>query len=191
MSLTDYLLNGALVALVFLQLRGRRLTVRTLLFPVAIVAFVAASYLHGVPTAAGDLALVGLGALVGLLLGTGCGLATRILRRADGTVVGKAGPLAAVLWVAGVGARIAFELYATHGGLPSIERFSAAHGITSQNAWVDCLVLMALAEVLSRTAVLGAKYLRRQQRSAPGTAAAAPAATGLARGSLADAHASH
>lgn len=180
MSLTDYLLNGALVALVVLQLRGRRLTLRTILLPVGIVAVVAVSYLRGVPTAPGDLALVSLGALAGLLLGSGCGFATRILRLPGGATLAKAGPLAAVLWVAGVGARIAFELYATHGGGASIVRFSAAHGITSRNAWVDSLVLMALAEVLSRTAVLGAKYRRRAPRPAPGPAGVTLRATGPA-----------
>lgn len=168
MSVTDYLLNGVLVAMVFLQVRGRRLTVRLLLLPVAVVAWVAVAYLHQLPTAGDDIPLVVLGALAGLALGTACGLATRILGRSDGAVVAKASVLAAVLWVLGVGARVAFALYATHGGGPAVERFSVAHHITSSQAWVDCLILMALFEVVSRTAVLAARYWRLGgQRPAP------------------------
>lgn len=159
MSLTDYLLNGLLVALVFLQVRGRRMSVRMLLFPVAIVAGVAVEYLHSIPTAGNDLLLVVVGALAGLVLGGGCGLATRVFRRdTDGAAVAKAGVLAVVLWVAGVGARIAFALYATHGGGAAVVRFSAAHHITSTAAWVAALILMALVEVISRNGVLALRY---------------------------------
>jgi len=58
------------------------------------------------------------------------------------------------LWIVGVGSRLAFELYATHGGGASIAHFSASHGITSVDAWGTALILMAFAEVLGRTAVL-------------------------------------
>ena len=157
MSPTEYLLNAILIGLVALQVRGRRLSARSLLWPVVVVAVVAGEYLHGVPTRGNDLALAVGGALVGAALGTGCGLATRVARRADGATIAKAGPLAAALWVTGVGARLAFSLYASHGGGAAIVRFSAAHNITSTDAWVACLVLMALCEVLGRTAVLAAK----------------------------------
>lgn len=179
MSLTDYLLNAALVALVLLQIRGRRITARNLLLPLAVVGVVAVSYLHAIPTAGDDLMLALGGAAVGLLLGLGCGLATAVFRRADGTPIAKAGALAALLWVAGVGARMAFALYATHGGGPAIGRFSAAHHITSGQAWVACLILMALLEVVSRSGVLAVKYAtvsgRRRIRDDPGAAAAARA----------------
>jgi hypothetical protein len=158
MSITDYLLNGVLVAFVLIQIRGRRITGRNLILPLAIVAVVAVKYLHSVPIAGNDLLLVIVGAAAGLLLGTGCGLATAVFRRGDGAPVAKAGALAAVLWVAGVGSRLAFSLYAQHGGGPAIGRFMIAHQITTGQAWIACLVLMALAEVVSRTAVLGAKY---------------------------------
>ena len=117
-------------------------------------------YLHGIPTGANNLALVLTGALTGLVLGAGCGLATVVKRRADGAVIAKAGPVAALLWIAGVSARLAFSEYATHGGQGAIGRFSAAHHITSGEAWVACLVLMALAEVVSRTAVIATRFAR-------------------------------
>ena len=65
MSTTDYLLNGALVALVLLQVRGRRLTTWMLLRPIGIVAVIASFYLHGIPTQGNDLVLVVIGATAG------------------------------------------------------------------------------------------------------------------------------
>lgn len=168
MSITDYLVNGLLVALVLLQVRGRKITARTLLLPVAIVAWVAYGYLHAIPTRGNDLVLVLLGAGTGLLLGAGAGITTRVFRR-NGEPFAKATAVAAVLWVLGVGSRLAFEIYTTHGGQGAIERFSSAHSITSADAWVDCLVLMALVEVLSRTAVIALRYRRVQRGAAAST----------------------
>lgn len=176
MSFLDYLLNAAIIALVLFQVRGRRLGPRTLILPITVVAVVAASYLRTIPTAGGDLPLILAGAGAGLALGAGCGLATAVYRRSDGVVMAKAGLVAAVLWVAGVGARLAFALYATHGGARAIGDFSVAHHITSGQAWVDCLVLMALVEVLSRSAVLATKFLATGARPF-GTGPAAATAT--------------
>ncbi|MGH9120450.1 MAG: hypothetical protein ACRDYC_00660 [Acidimicrobiales bacterium] len=160
MTFTDYLINGALVAIVILQIRGRRLSAVAFFLPVVLVSVAAISYLHGVPTAGNDLVLALIGAGVGLALGVGAGLTTRVFRRSDGAVVAKAGAVAAILWILGVGSRIAFEVYATNGGAASIARFSAHHNITTVQAWVTGLILMALVEVISRTAVLGGKFLR-------------------------------
>ena len=51
MTLSDYAIDIALISLVLLQVRGRRLTAHSLLLPIGLVAYVAASYLHSVPTA--------------------------------------------------------------------------------------------------------------------------------------------
>ena len=56
-----------------------------------------------------------------------------------------------MLWVLGIGFRLAFQEYATHGGASAIARFSAHHAITTGSAWVAAFVLMALGEVLART----------------------------------------
>ena len=166
MSITDYLINGLLVALVFRQVRSRRLSVKAILLPLVIVAGFGLSYLHGLPTSGANLVVVLIGVGAGALLGTGAGLLTRTFRGPDGNVWAKAGGAAAVLWVLGVGSRMAFELWVTHGGQAAVSRFSAAHGITSANAWVDGLVLMALVEVVCRTAVLGLRYMKLH-REAP------------------------
>jgi hypothetical protein len=155
MTLTDYAIDIALIGLVFLQIRGRRLTLRSLILPIALVGIVANSYLHGIPTAGNDLVLVVAGAAAGVALGALTGAFTSVRQGADGHPVAKAGALAAGLWVLGVGTRFAFQLYTSHGGEGTISRFSAAHSITSGEAWVAALILMALSEVLARTLVLG------------------------------------
>jgi hypothetical protein len=156
MTITDWVLDIALIGIVFLQIRGRRLTARNLLLPVAIVAYVAIDFLKSVPTSGNNLVLVGLCTALGVGLGAGAGFATRLHAGPGGTVLAKAGALAAVLWVVGVGMRLAFQLYATHGGGASIARFSAQHSL-SIGGWVAALILMAIGEALARTAVLAAR----------------------------------
>jgi hypothetical protein len=155
MTTTDWIIDLGLIAIVFLQIRGRRLSLRQLLLPVGLSAWAALTYLKGIPTAGNDLALVALGLGLGVTLGALAAIFTRVTRGAEGYAYTKAGVLAATLWVAGVGTRLAFQLYATHGGGPSIERFSQAHSITSTEAWVAALILMAIGEALTRTVVVG------------------------------------
>ena len=171
MTFTDYALDITLIALVLLQVRPRRVTARTLLLPLGIVAWAAATYLKGVPTAGNDLVLVVGCAAIGALLGGLCAAFTTVGRDASGAPVAKAGAVAAVLWVLGVGTRLAFQLYVSHGGSPAVVRFSAAHHITSSEAWTAALVLMAIAEVVARSAGIIARAYRAQ----PVGAAAAPA----------------
>jgi hypothetical protein len=156
MTITEYLLNIALVGLVLLQVRGRKLTVRNMLLPLGIAAWVATQFLHAVPTAGNDMLLELSGALAGGVLGTLAALSTTVRREGAGAIA-KAGALAATLWVVGIGARVAFSLFAQHGGERSITHFSVAHHITSGQAWVAACILMALAEVTSRTGVLYVK----------------------------------
>jgi hypothetical protein len=154
MSLADYAIDIALIAVVLLQVRGRRLTLRTLLMPVILVTWAATSYLHGIPTAGNDLLLVVGTASLGATLGILSGLFTTVRPGPDGIPYAKAGLLAAALWVVGTGTRLAFQVYASHGGQAAIGRFSAAHSITSGDAWVAALILMAMGEALARTGVL-------------------------------------
>jgi hypothetical protein len=177
MSATDYIINGVLVLLVLRQIRGSRLDLANLVLPVVLVGGAAAYYLRSVPTAGNDLVLDLVLACAGAALGLLCGLATRVWRGSDGVAMAKAGGIAAVLWVVGIGARIAFALSSEHGAGPAITRFSIAHSITSGNAWVAALVVMALAEVLTRLATL-----RLRARRLPSVAgASAPAFASGAR----------
>ena len=71
------------------------------------------------------------------------------------------------MWIGGVGARLAFAIAAGNGAGPAIARFSIAHHITGSAAWIAALVMMALADVLTRLAVI---YLRgRLARRRPGS----------------------
>ena len=80
------------------------------------------------------------------------GLATHLRLGADGRPRGRAGWLAASMWVGGIGARLAFAVAADNGAGPAIARFSIAHHITGSAAWVAALVMMALADALTRGA---------------------------------------
>jgi hypothetical protein len=153
MTTTEYLLNAALVLVVVRQLRGKRLIGSAIYVPLGICAYVGFTYLRSIPTTGNDLTLVVVGAAAGLTLGTLCGLCTLVYPDRDGIPFARATGAAALLWVLGVGARIAFSLYAQHGGGRTIEQFSIAHSL-SQDAWVAGFVLMAILEALARTAVL-------------------------------------
>jgi len=153
MTTTEYLLNAALVLVVLRQLRGKRLVGSAIYVPLGICAYVGYTYLHSIPTSGNDLALVLIGSAAGLTLGTLCGLYTLVYPDRDGIPFAKATGVAAVLWVIGVGSRIAFSLYAQHGGGSTIAHFSIAHS-PSPDAWVAGFVLMAILEAVSRTMVL-------------------------------------
>lgn len=160
MTTTDYLINIVLVAFVILQVKGGRLTIKSALRPVICVAAAALYYLQGIPTAGNDALLdVVLGG-VGLVLGVTCALTTRVWKDKDGFQYSKAGGVAAALWIIGIGSRMAFEEYWNHGGTHSIVSFSVAHDITGQSAWIAGLVIMALAEVISRLIVIRVRAAR-------------------------------
>jgi len=161
MTPTEYLLNAALVLVVLRQLRGKRLVGSAIYVPLAICAYVGYTYLHSIPTSGNDLALVVIGSVAGLTLGTLCGLFTLVYPDHDGIPFARATGVAAVLWVLGVGSRIGFSLYAQHGGGSAIQHFSIAHAL-SPEAWVAGFVLMAILEAVSRTAVLLVRAQRLQ-----------------------------
>lgn len=156
MTIFDYLLNIALVALVVLQMRGRRLDRRGLVLPLALVGWAASHYLHGIPTTGNDGTLVAAGVLTGLTLGSASALLTRLELDRDGVALARATWGAAALWVVGIGGRMAFSLFMQHGGAPTVIRFSQDHHLTGAG-WVTAIVLMAFVEVVSRTLILWAR----------------------------------
>ena len=162
MTFTDYLMNIALIGLVVLQIRGHKITRARLLFPLVATVYVASQFLHAIPSAGDDLVLIVGFACVGAALGAGAGILTTIRREGAGAIA-KAGLSAALLWVLGIGARMGFALWVGHGGQAAVARFSALHHITSGAAWTAAFVLMAMAEVASRTGVL---YLKTRRSGA-------------------------
>jgi hypothetical protein len=171
MSATDYLINAVLVLLVLRQIRETRLTWQILLLPVLIVIGAACYYLRSVPTAGNDIVLDVTLAAAGATFGGFCALATHLRRGADGVPLSRAGWIAALLWVVGIGARMGFAYAAGHGAGPAIERFSIGHCITI-DAWAAALFLMALAEVVTRLAVLWLRSSRLPAAAAPSPARA-------------------
>jgi hypothetical protein len=164
-----YLINALLILLVVRQIREHQLDLRALAVPVLAVAAAAVMFLHSVPSGGSDITLDLLCVSAGAAMGAIGGLATRLRRGADGRPLGRAGVLAAGMWIAGVGARMVFYFAATHGAGPAIAAFSIAHHITGSAAWTAALVMMALADVLTRIVVV---YLRGRRL----TAQAAPVA---------------
>ena len=161
-----YLINALLVLLVVRQIREHQLDARALAIPVLAVAAAAVMFLHAVPGGGSDITLDLLCVSAGAAMGAIGGLATRLRLGADGRPLGRAGILAAGMWIAGVGARMVFYFAATHGAGPAIAAFSIAHHITGSAAWTAALVMMALADVLTRLFVV---YLRGRRLTATGT----------------------
>ena len=183
MNVFDYILDAVLVATIFFQFWGRRLTVRNLAFPVAIVVYFLIAYLKGVPTAGNDLYLIGGGVALGLIFGVGAGVFTRVYPGEKG-IYAKAGLLAAAFWTVGVVLRTAFSLYATDGGRSAdrnIGNLMRSWNITTSNAIVACLLLMVLVEVGSRQMIIASRYFAMRRR--------APATPAVARVAAADAQA--
>jgi hypothetical protein len=170
MNINMYVINAVLILMVIRQVREHTLDARSLAAPVLAVGAAAVLFLHSVPAGGGDLALEAACAAAGAVMGAIGGLATRLRIGADGRPLGRAGVLAASMWVGGVGARLAFAVAASNGAGPAIARFSIAHHITGPAAWVAALVMMALADVLTRLVVI---FLRgRRLAGSPAVSAA-------------------
>ena len=174
MSINMYVINAILILMVIRQIREHPLDLRSLAVPVLAVGCAAVLFLHSVPAGGNDMGLELTCVLAGAAMGAIGGLATRLRLDADGRPLGRAGWLAAGMWIGGVGARLAFAVAASNGAGPAIAHFSIAHHITGSTAWVAALVMMALADVLTRLAVI---YLRGRRVAAGRSAntAAVPA----------------
>lgn len=168
MTLTDWIVDLVLIGLVVVQLRERRLTSVQVLLPVAIVVWAGTTYVRTIPTSGDDLVLIVLLTAVGALIGAGVAAATRVRTRGPVVVV-RASAGAAALWVAGMGSRLAFQMYATHGGGAAIGRFTAAHDLTP-DVWAPAILLMAAATVLARTGILLARVRTAGRGADTGTA---------------------
>ena len=152
MNTIDYLISVALILLVVRQMRPRRLTVVGLMWPLPLIAWAAVDYVK-VPELSGNNGLMFAGCTIaGVLFGVGCGVATRIYRE-NGSCKVQSTTLALLFWLLGVGGRLAFGIFAEHGGGEWIYTFSISHGLRLET-WGTALISMALCEVASRTTVL-------------------------------------
>lgn len=171
MTTTDYLINGLFIFVVLRQARERKLDRRSLLGPVAAVAFVAFNFVHSIPTSGNDLPFAGLLALVGLTLGVLSGLATSVRSDGDGTAYARVGWIAGFLLIAGIGSRLVFAFALSHGAGPAVRDFSISHQI-SATAWPLALVAMAILEVTTRLAIVHVRGLHARNATAPVAVAA-------------------
>jgi len=165
MTATDYLINAVFVLVVFRQARERKLDRRSLLIPLAVVAYVAQIYLRSIPTAGNDLVLIAALATVGLGLGVVSGFATHVRADENGFAVARVGCLAGGLLVAGISSRMAFAFAVGHGARHAVATFSVAHQIGAP-AWHVALALMAILEVTARVVIVHLRG-RRTVRSIP------------------------
>ena len=163
---TMYVINAILVLMVIHQIREHPLDLRSLAAPVLAVGAAAVLFLHSVPGGGNDILLEGACVAAGATMGALAGLATHLRRDGTGRALARAGWLAAGLWITAVGARMAFAIADSNGARPAIARFSVAHQITGEAAWVAALIMMALADVLTRLIVI---YLRGRRLTAAGT----------------------
>lgn len=149
---------GLAVLIIGTQLARRPFTLRRFLIPLAAVAAVAYHYLHSIPTAGGDLDFeIGL-ALAGAICGVLAAMLMRVERdEQTGRIVTQAGVAYAALWIVVFGGRLAFAWAATHLWSHQVAQFSFQHQITGSAAWTTAFVLMALAMVLVRSAIVGAR----------------------------------
>jgi hypothetical protein len=70
MTSADYTIDWALILVVLIQLKERRLTVAPLIRPFVIAGIAVLVYLRGIPTAGHDLLFLALAAVAALLIGT-------------------------------------------------------------------------------------------------------------------------
>ena len=94
-----YLINALLVLLVVRQVRERQLGLRALAVPVLAVGAAAVMFLHSVPGGGSDIALDLLCLPAGAALGAVGGLAARLRADAGSRPLGRAGVLAASMWI--------------------------------------------------------------------------------------------
>jgi hypothetical protein len=153
MTTFDYILAPVLLALILWNMRPHELTRRRLVRPVVIAASVCLAFLHGVPTAGGDAALVAVGVTGGVACGALTAWATAVYRDGE-TVVSAASPLAMVVTAVVFAARFGFAVAASNGLGPAIGRLSAHLDVHSKQAWVAALVLMVAADLVTRTLIL-------------------------------------
>jgi hypothetical protein len=170
MNINVYVINAVLILLVIRQVREHPLDLRSMGVPVLAVGIAAVLFLHSVPFGGNDMALELACVSAGALMGAIGGLTTHLRLGADGRPLGRAGWIAACMWIGGLGARLAFAVADSYGAGPAIKSFSIANHITGSAAWIAALVMMALADVLTRLVII---YLRGR-RLAAGAAAARP-----------------
>lgn len=157
---------GIAAAIIITQLGHHPVTLRRFLLPLGIVGIVAYHYLQRLPTSGGALDFELILTITGVLFGLLASALMRIDRdQQTGKLILHAGLLYAALWIAVFGGRLAFAWAATHVWQQQVRQFAIDHAITSNAAWTDAFVLMAVAMVLARTLAVGGRVLAATEPS--------------------------
>jgi hypothetical protein len=161
MNATEIVTFAGLAAFIIAtQVGTRRLTLRRLVLPFVAVAVVTYHYLHGIPTAGGDLDFEISLSLAGTLCGVLAACLMTVQRdEQTGRIVTQAGATYAALWAIVFGGRLAFAWAASNLWTHQVMQFSIQHAITGSDAWTAAFVLMALSMVVARTAVTAIRAL--------------------------------
>jgi len=166
MNAFDWIIDIALIGIVYRQIKGGQLTLSSVKLPVIILVIAGFNYFDGFSTAGNDLLLTIVVMAVGALFGVVGGLTTKVWRQDDGKIFSRAGVAAATAWILGMGIRDGLDIYSnTHAGAAALVRFSIRHSITSASAWSTAFFLMAVAQVMVRVGVL--QYRRIHMERAP------------------------
>src|SRR5580698_82271 len=160
MSVTDYVIDLLLIAVIFRQVRTHELTTRSAVLPLLLMAVAGFVYLRPVDLHGNDLALIAVLGAAGIVIGAVSGMADSVRLTPEGRVLARAGAFSVVAWVAGMGSRFGFEYYAYHSGSAAVARYSIGHDITGAQIWTTALVLMAFGQVIARVGLLQIRRIR-------------------------------
>jgi hypothetical protein len=152
-SLDSHVVDILLIALVLRQLRARPLTPRPALFPDFLIAWAWVSFFQSFSPNGADLTLIAV-FVGGAVAGITSGLSTHLWVR-EGQLAYQTGVLAAVVRVVGMGFLLILENWSySSGDTRWIVQFSVAHDISTADAWVSDLLLMAVAQVVTGVGLL-------------------------------------
>ena len=167
MTLTTWIIDVLLILLVLRQVRVRALTTRMVIVPTILIAWAFVTYFKGFTLNTADFVLIAIFTVIGIALGVASGLLTKVWRGQQ-HILCQATVLAAIAWIAGMGFRLGFQLWAdAKSGENWVTRFSITHHINSKQAWVCALLLMALGEVAARIGILQWRLYSLQKTDGP------------------------
>ncbi|KAA2267024.1 hypothetical protein F0L68_00355 [Solihabitans fulvus] len=157
-----------LIVILASDLGSRRVTRMRLIRPLVAVAVVIAVFFRLPSLAGNDLALQVTGAGVGIILGLVAGVLLPARLDQDGVVRTSGGALYAAFWVLVSAARVLFVYGAEHWFTEGLIRFCVTNRISGPDVFANAFVLLALAMVLARTAVVlvRSRRLRAGERHA-------------------------
>ncbi|MCO5997643.1 hypothetical protein [Actinoallomurus rhizosphaericola] len=155
-----WILNLAVLFIVLeSDLGTRRVTRSRLLRPVISAAAIVPFFIDRLATSGYGLLLEITGTIAGLLLGLSAGAFMRVhegVAKGRRCAKSRAGVGYALTWTAVVGARLAFSYGSAHVFGRQLGEWMAAHSV-SPAALTDALIFMAVAMMLTRTALLQVK----------------------------------